>query len=284
MSFADVIVLLKWVAWHPEVDALSGAVMADRHGGLSAADEAALELGLELAAAEGTSLGALSAGPPVADEVLRLALAAGARSARRIDLPADASSAWTAGALAASAAGARWVLGGDFSLDRGSGSVPGLVAGLLDAAQALGVATMEISGAGRLRVERRLDAGWREEVELAPPAVIAVDGGAARLRRPGLGAALGAGRAPIDVVTPSVTGGRAAEQAIPFRPRPRVLPGPPADMGVRDRLVTLSGALTEPQAPQLVTLEPEAAATAILGFLAQRGYELPPAVGPEATG
>ena len=48
-STASVAVLLKRVDLRPVIDPLTGAITADEHGGLSAADECALELALRQA-------------------------------------------------------------------------------------------------------------------------------------------------------------------------------------------------------------------------------------------
>jgi hypothetical protein len=51
-----------------------------------------------------------------------------------------------------------------------------------------------------------------------------------------------------------------------------VLPPPPADLSARERILALTGALTEREPPQLLVLEPDAAADRILDQLRAWGY------------
>jgi len=67
----------------------------------------------------------------------------------------------------------------------------------------------------------------------------------------------------------------------PFRPRPRVLNGPDAHLPTRERLLTLSGALTVFDPPRLVVASAEEAADELLSFLVARGY-LEPSAPPVA--
>ena len=80
----------------------------------------------------------------------------------RIDAPATSPSAAVAPALAAVAAGRDWVVCGDVSADRGSGSVPAFLAAELDAAQALGLVAVGLgAGPGRARRAGSTAAGGR---------------------------------------------------------------------------------------------------------------------------
>ena len=137
----------------------------------------------------------VTAGPPSAERALRDALADGATSAIRIDLPTageaaenrgDVPSIVVAAALAEAVAGAAFVWCGDLSTDRGSGSVPAFLAACLGAAQALGGVAVQMGdepGGHQVVVTRRLDGGRRAVVGVKAPAVISVEGAAARLRR-----------------------------------------------------------------------------------------------------
>ncbi len=275
-----VVVCLKWADRRPEVDALSGDVTDDeRFFGASAADEAALEWALRLAEVWGVTVVAATAGPPAAEAVLRDALAAGAHEAVRADLPPDRPSEHVAAALAgalASTGGADLVLCGVHSLDRGSGSVPALLASHLGAAQALGALGMRPSGVpGEVMVERRLDFGRRERLRVTTPAVVSLEGGVAELRRAPLARVLAAASLPITVVPGGPADRRSAvrvEHRRPYRPRARVLPGPDPHAPVRDRIVALTGALTERTPPRTVTGSPEEAADAIVEQLRAWGY------------
>ena len=270
-------VALKWVDRRPDVDALTGTVRTDpRSSGTSAADEAALEWALRAAEAWDAEVLVATGGPPEAEVVLRDAVAAGAARAVRVDLPTGASSPLVAAGLAAALADAALVLCGDWSLDRGSGSVPAFLAARLGAAQALGCTELRLDPAtpGALRASRRLDGGRRERLALHSPAVVSVEGGTARLRRASLHGVLGARAATIDVMAapsgsvPAPTPGRGG----PYRPRPRPLPPPPAQLDARQRILALTGAISRRDPPKLVVLEPPAAADRILDQLRAWGY------------
>ncbi len=215
---------------------------------------------------------AVSAGDASAEAVLRLALEAGATEAVRVDLSPDAPSAVVARALAGSLRGASWIVCGDHSLDRGSGSVPAFVAGELGLAQALGAAAVTLEAPAALRVERRLDGGRREVLSLVAPAVVSVESAVATLRRPPLAAALAARRTAVRVVPAPPHPPLLEARTRPYRPRPRVLEGPDPSLAARDRLVALSGALVHHNPPRVVRATPEEAADELLGFLRARGY------------
>jgi len=51
-----------------------------------------------------------------------------------------------------------------------------------------------------------------------------------------------------------------------------VLPAPPADLSVRERILSLSGALVDREPPRLVRLDPAAAADELLAQLQAWGY------------
>jgi electron transfer flavoprotein beta subunit len=264
-------VLLKYVDLRPSTDPLTGVVTHDPHGGLSASDQCALELALQIAESAQLPVRAVTAGGPAADTVLRQALEAGAAEVVRVDMPPDAPSAAIAAALAAQVTEAQLVIAGDHSLDRGSGSVPAFVAGHLEWAQVLGAAAVVVAD-GTLHIERRLDRGRREKVVVTAPAVISVDGGLAPLRRGALPRALQSTQAEIPVATTSHPADPEPGRTQPFRPRPRVLNGPDAHLPTRERLLTLSGALTVFDPPRVVVATAEEAADELLAFLAARGF------------
>jgi electron transfer flavoprotein beta subunit len=270
---------LKWVDDRPEVDRLTGEVVADpRSSGPSDADLAALEWALRLRDARGGEpVVAVSVGPPAADAMLRDAAAAGAARCVRIDLPIESPSALVASAITdvVRDPSLSFVVCGTYSVDRGSGSVPAFLAAHLDVAQALGCVTLSIDdeGPGAITAERRLDGGRRELVRTSGPCVLSVEGGSARLRRAPLHAVVAARDIDVEVVRPGtqpLTGG--AVRRAPFRPRARVLPPPSADLSARERILALTGALTEREPPQLLVLEPDAAAERILDQLRTWGY------------
>jgi electron transfer flavoprotein beta subunit len=266
--------LLKLVDLHVEVDPLTGEPQdaAPQALGSSPADHAALESALRLAAA-GEEVVVVSAGPAVTsaatDVLLRQALAAGATRAVRVEIAAGAWSAEVAAAVAPVVADARYVVCGDASLDRGSGSVPAFVAARLTAAQALGLTNVSAESDGALRVERRLDGGRRERLRVRAPAVLSVEAGA-RLRRAALGAVIAARGAGIEVVrvTPAEPH---PERLRPYRAPTRLVPAPEAT-DPRARVLTLSGMLTPARARRVVEADPATCADELLRYLEEHGY------------
>jgi electron transfer flavoprotein beta subunit len=174
-------------------------------------------------------------------------------------------------AIAGLAAGARWVLCGDVSADRGTGSVPAFLAAELGVAQALGLVAVDVANDGRLRGVRRLDGGRREVLSIDPPAVLSVEGAVARLRRGTLPAELAARGAEVEVIAGPTGPVEAAAEVRPYRPRPRERPAPEGEALDRVRRLTATG--SAPAAPaETVVLEPPAAADRILTALRGWGY------------
>jgi electron transfer flavoprotein beta subunit len=288
---------LKWVDRRPQVDSLTGAVHTEaRTSGASDADLAALEWALRLGEAWRSEVLVLTAGPAASEPMLRDAVAAGAARALRVDADVDLPSASVARALAgaligdarsradgpnidpAGTSGPQVVVCGAWSLDRGSGSVPAFLAAELGGAQALGLISLEFDAdrVGALTAWRRLDGGRRERLEIDGPAVVSVEGGSARLRRASLPGVLAARETTVSHV-PSAGGGADLDDGpsprrSPYRPRSRVLPAPPATLTARQRVLALTGALTQRTPPQRVTLQPAEAADLILQQLHTWGY------------
>lgn len=268
---------LKWVDRRPEVDPISGAVRDDtRFAGMSDADQAALEWALRHAEATGAELMAVTAGPSEATSVLREAVACGAARAARVDLAVDAPSTTVARVLAAVVASATTVWCGDFSLDRGSGSVPSFLAAELGVAQALGLVGVAL-GNDNIEGLRRLDQGRRERVRVVGRGVLSVEGSTARLRRASLSRTLGARSTPIEVVSgPLEIDGRITTvRSRPYRPRPRALAAPEGSAHDRIALLTAAGTTVVARADPIV-LEPAAAAARILTALTTWGYRPEP--------
>lgn len=261
------LVCLKWVTSSLEPG-------DERFAGLSAADEVALELALRHAHAVGSSLTAVTAGPVSADQALRIALAAGADRAVRLDLPAGASSADVAAALATWAVSADetdtiWC--GDYSPDRGSGSVPAFIGARLGWAQALGLVGVAHDHDGGLQVLRRLDGGRRERLGVSSRCVLSVEGSITHLRRASLSSTLAADRASIEVVPSLVPVPAVDERLTPYRPRARALAAPAGDSAL-DRVRRLTDASGTPTRGETVTAEPVVAAQRIIAALREWGY------------
>jgi electron transfer flavoprotein beta subunit len=263
-------VCLKWVAARPDVDAVTGAVRTDeRAGGPSAADQAALEWALRTAEQRSVDCIAVTAGPEIAEEMLRQALACGAARAVRVSLALETSSDVVGAALATVLAGCSYVWFGDHSLDRGSGSVPAYVAAHLGAAQALGLVQVDLGRDG-IDAVRRLDGGRRERLTLVEPAVLSVEGATASLRRAPLAATIAAGRAAVERRHGPIVAEHPARPTRPFRPRPRSLPAPEGDTALA-RIVSLVRAEGSSARSEPVSLEPPAAADRILDALREWG-------------
>lgn len=266
-GIGPIVVCWKWVA-------LDGD---ERRAGVSAADQAALETALQLGEALGAPVTVVSLGPRAAETWLREALATGASRAVRIDASIDLPSAKVAAGLAKVVRGADWILCGDYSADRGSGSVPAFLAAELGAAQALGLLNVsaEPSGDGNQVPEvaaiRRLDGGRREKLRVSSPAVLSVEGSVARLRRATLPAEMAARDAVIDTMPGPRSDDQHADLIRPYRPRPRVVPAP-AGAAALDRIRALTDATTAVAHGETVTLDPPAAADRIVEALVEWGY------------
>lgn len=268
-----IVACLKWVA-HP------GEPTDERFAGMSPADQSALEFALQQAAAIGQEVLALTVGPAGADSMLRDAIACGAARAVRIDAPRQLASADVAAAIAAAVRATTndvgWVWCGDYSLDRGSASVPAFLAAHLRARQALGVVAAQPSPAGDVRAVRRLDGGRREVLHMVAPAIISVEGATATLRRAPLGQVRTALSAAIEVL-PSPNGHPTEAVVQPYRPRARAIPLPAGDTPL-ERLRALTDARSAAAAAargERLTLAPPEAAARIVSALEDWGY-LPP--------
>ena len=271
-------VCLKSVPLRVEIDALTGvATTFESEYGLSAADEAALEWALRLGALWGEPVAAASVGPVRADGVVRLALAAGAASARRVHVEAGMCDRLDSSAVAVDLAGAledaRVVVCGDYSIDRGSGSVPAFLAAELDAAQALGLLSLDPAADGSVRAVRRLDGGRREIVRASGRMVLSVEGGSVQLRRASLAATLASARASIEVTAAlDVTSANVDPRTL--RARPRLRPAPAGDDALaRLRALTATGTVTVRSLP--IEATPAEAAERIIEALAAWGYDRP---------
>lgn len=239
--------------------------------GLSAADEAAIEMALRHGEAIRTTVIAVTVGGAPSDAGLRIALACGAKTAIRVDAPDGMDSAAVAAALTPVVAHSAAVWCGDYSSDRGTGSVPAFLAAQLRRQQALGLIGVEF--ADQLRVTRRLDGGRREVLRITGPAVMSVEGSIARLRRASLRPALAAQSAEVLPYGTSVVlhGNTSTAVVRPYRPRARVLPAPTGDTPL-DRLRALTDASSAPQPGETVTAPPAEAAARIIAVLAGWGY------------
>jgi len=256
-----VVACIKWLTPHDG---------DDRFGGISPADASALELALRLAEARGEQVLAITVGTAAADTALRDALACGAARAIRIDADEDTPSTEVAAAIAQAVEDVSFVCCGDYSLDRGTGSVPAFLAAQLGARQALGLIEVGVA-AGAVTALRRLDGGRRERLSVAAPAVVSVEGATATLRRASLSGALAARTAPITVLAGPVAAHLPTAKR-PYRPRARVLEAPVGSPLERVKSL-LGGESSRGGSSVPVAVSPSEAADMVLAALREWGYE-----------
>ncbi|MEK7293271.1 MAG: mycofactocin-associated electron transfer flavoprotein beta subunit [Actinomycetota bacterium] len=263
---------MKWVSGRPEIDPLSGEVRlpSGRFGGVSAADQAALEVALQLGSQRSMHVIAIAVGDSQCEAALRDALAAGAQRAIRIDASRSLSSAETAQVLALALGDAALILCGDYSFDRGSGSVPAFLAAELGISQALGVVSL-MTHAEDITATRRLDGGRREHLRVGDRAVISVEGSVAQLRRASLTSTLTARISDIRVIPSSTTARQVNSTTKPFRPRPRTLDRPVGDTAL-ERLHSITNVSLSSTRGEQIELSAAKSATYILETLARWGY------------
>lgn len=265
-------VCMKWVPGRPEVDALSGEVhtLGARFGGVSPADQAALEVALQLGARRSAPVAAITVGDERCEPVLRDALAAGAQQAIRIDVATPLSSADVARVLALVLGDASLVICGDYSSDRGSGSVPAYLAAELGIMQALGVVALAPQLHDML-LTRRLDGGRREHLRVGDHVVISVEGSVAQLRRASLANTLATRNARIQVIASSITAQRIISTTKPFRPRPRTVARPQGNTAL-ERLHSITDVASASARGEQIELTAAKSAMYILDTLARWGY------------
>ncbi len=306
-------VLVRWVldATLPlAVDEAARRVRAQEDASLwilEPADRIALSLALRLKREiAGTSVLAWTIGPVEALAAARHALAAGADGAGHLLAPAgvgDPASADGAGPEAPLAARALAVvlanegvdlfLCGGRTLVEGASPVAALVAAHLGWPVLTELAELRVEqhggpgGAPRLLAERRLDRGWREQVEVALPAAAAVEPGLAEPRyvsRLALERASGraVARLPLSDVLAGVPSGLPEPPAIaavtPPRPRPRrsATLAAAASGAAADRLRALMGRAGKPAAASALVEGPAAQlAERFCRFLAERDLLTP---------
>lgn len=265
-------VCMKWVPGRPEMNALSGEVHSPeaRFGGVSAADQAALEVALQLASQRSLNVTVISVGDARCEPALHNALAAGAQRAIRIDTPFPLTSADTAHVLAVALGDASLIICGDYSFDRGSGSVPAYLAAELNISQALGVVSLTPQEHDIL-LARRLDGGRREHLRINNRAVISVEGSVAQLRRASLANTLVARTTRIQVIASSITARRVISTTKPFRPRPRTL-AQPGGATALERLHSITNVASASARGEQIELSATKSAMYILETLTRWGY------------
>ncbi|MCP5196122.1 MAG: hypothetical protein H6974_04915 [Gammaproteobacteria bacterium] len=274
-----------------EVNPLTGSIDTGRVlYMMNPADESALELALRLRPSPGT-VTALSVGPVEADRLLQDALAAGADAALRVwDDGLDSLKPIVTTILLAAALRVQelpdLVLCGGHSVDRGSGTVPALLAEHLDWPVATDVTQFEIQS-GRMRVQRRLARGARAESEITLPAVLGLETGLVHLRQASLPNLMRVKHTPIplygleelglspqDLHFPAMT----LHEVMPPRPRARTMFTPDPTAPVPERVAQIMSAGVAGKAGKILDSgTPEQQADAIIEFLREHGFLEQPA-------
>jgi electron transfer flavoprotein beta subunit len=167
-------------------------------------DTYAVEEALRLKDAGDTEVVVVSIGPDRVTQALRTALGMGADRAVHVNDPAamGADALGTAKILAAIAKeeGADIVFAGLMADDDNASAIPPMVAELLGFPSATGVLATDIGDAS-ITVERELEGGALEVVELPKPCLIAIQSGANQVRYASLQGIMQAKKKPVDVKT-----------------------------------------------------------------------------------
>ena len=272
-----------------EVDPLTGVIAADRLlYMLNPADESALELALRLRPANG-AVTVFNVGPVAADRLLQDALAAGADAAVRVwdeslhSLKPTITTILLAAALRVAEL-PDLILCGGHSVDRGSGTVPALLAEHLGWPVVTAVTQFEMQpdGSPVLRVQRRLARGARAESEVSLPAILGLETGLVHLRQASLPNLMRVkhipipvygleelGLSPPDLHFPAMT----LHEVMPPRPRARVTFTPDSSGSVQERVAQILSAGVAGKAGKIMEGgAPEQQADAIIEFLRQHGF------------
>lgn len=204
----------------------------------------------EAAGGEGVEVIAVTVGPDDADEVLRKCLAKGADRALRIwdDALEGGDAIAIARVLAAVAAKEQpaLVLAGTQSSDHGHASTGIALAALLDRPHAAVVAALDCkAGATRAIVQRELEGGLLQAIEIPLPAVLTIQLGINTPRYASLRGIKQAAARPIETATPQDLGvaaehlgpagslSRVRRMYVPEKGRAQMIEGSPAEQAAR---------------------------------------------------
>jgi electron transfer flavoprotein beta subunit len=185
-------------------------------------DEIAVEEALKLKeAGKATNVTVVTLGPKArCVDALRTALAMGADDAVLIDAPEDLDPSATAKALAAAikAEGGEFkiILTGKLAIDDNASSVSQMIAEALSIPHATVISKLE-AGDGNVTVEREVEGGTREIVQLTGPAVVAANKGLNMPRYASLPGIMKAKKKPIKELTLDAVGTSAADVRVKFK-------------------------------------------------------------------
>lgn len=277
-------VCMKWVP-DPEYpfQASVGGVRLDAPGLTYLAnqlDMVACETGIRLKETTGGTVTVVTVGPVAAESALRSGVAMGADVAKRIEFNNDVSGgSERIACLLASALGEDApdvIVCGARSSDSGSGTVPIILAERLGRPLVANVTSLE--GGDVLKIERRMDGGHRQLIQVSPPVVITVEESLCDPRYPSVVARHKAGRMTIDVRTPMQLGVDFPVQSISFKhlqgPRPLSarLVAPPPELGARGRLAyVLAGGPDQKRTPKQLDGPVPAVVDQLMAYLAANG-------------
>ncbi len=167
-------------------------------------DTYAIEEALRLKDAGDAEVVVVSIGPDRVTQALRTALGMGADRAVHINDPdahgADALGSAKILAAVAREVGADVIFTGLMADDDNASAIPPMLAELLDMPSATGVVATDISE-GSIKVERELEGGALEVVDLPKPCLIAIQTGANQVRYASLKGIMQAKKKPVDVKT-----------------------------------------------------------------------------------
>jgi electron transfer flavoprotein beta subunit len=183
--------------------------VADGAWRMNGFDEFALEEALRIRSAfPGSTVEALTVGPPGAADVLRRAMAMGADRGIHIlqekeehPLPGEVVELVAAGI---GGRGYDMILAGVMSEDAMQGQTGPMLAERLKIPCATAVMAQRVSpDAGTVRVEREMEGGLREALEMPLPALLAVQSGINRPRYPALSHVLRSRQQPLEILKAS---------------------------------------------------------------------------------
>lgn len=274
------------------IDPFSGQVDYERFVQiLNAMDACAVEAAVQLKEQFGGSVTAITLGPPDAEGALRAALAIGADNAVRIWHPS--AETWGPFIIASALSGYMksetqpdLVLCGDASSDWSSGIVGPALAERLVLPQITGVIHLEAFQSGThetisLRVTRKLEKGYREQLEAELPLLITVIGELNEPRYPSLPAHLAALQAAIPVVDPlnydSSLGQDEVDETIILemhapRPLPRRIAAPDSHHSAFERIGEIVSGGAIGKRAKLVEGSSEELAEELVVFLHEKGF------------
>lgn len=175
---------------------------------ISRYDEFAIEAAVRIKESfPGMAIDVVSVGPARTAEALRRAMGMGADHGIQVltrdedEVPAPVAAGWIA--AAARRSGCDLVLSGVMSEDLMQGQVGPMIAAGLDWPCATAVIAVTVSPESRaVAVEREIEGGARELVEIGLPAVLTIQSGINRPRYPSLSNLLRANRQALEIVEP----------------------------------------------------------------------------------